>query len=102
MASGQSDYVRGEMEVVAHKETFGGFMNWTVYGGALVALIVIYPTLIFGVNLAWPVALLTTLVLGVLMGIGLKLKGVWYVGLVGGAILFAIMSILAKLFAAMV
>jgi len=96
MATGQSDYVHGQMEVSDHKETFGGFMNWTIYGGGIVALLVIYPTLIFGVNLGWPAALLTTVIIGVFMGIGLKLKGFWYAGLIGSAIFLAIGSAFIK------
>ncbi len=99
MASGHSDYVRGEMEVVAHKETFGGFMNWTIYGGAAVALVVIYPTLIFGVGLSWPISLVVTIILGILMGMGLKLKGGWYASLMGTAIFVAIASAVVKMLA---
>ena len=47
MAAGNSDYTHGEMEVTAQEGTFKGFMGMTMYGGALVALIVIMPTLVF-------------------------------------------------------
>lgn len=92
MAAEHSDYQRGTMGVDGHKKTFGGFMGYTVYGGAAIALIVIFPTLVFGVHMGWPVALLTTLVIGVLLGLGLKLKGAWYAGMVASAVPVAIAS----------
>lgn len=90
MAAEDSDYVHGTMGVDAHKKTFGGFMGATVYGGAALALIVIFPTLIFGVKMGWVSSLITTLVIGVIMGVALKLKGGWYAGMVASAIPTAI------------
>lgn len=92
MATEHSDYVRGTMSVEDHKATFGGFMGFTKYGGAAVALIVLYPTLVFGTPLGWFASLIITLLVGVLAGIGLKLKGGWYAGMIAGAIPFAIIS----------
>ncbi len=83
MGSGHSDYVHGEMDVEDHKGTFGGFMNWTIYGGALVALIVILPTLIFGTALTWFPALVVTTIIGIILGVALKLKGGWYALVIG-------------------
>jgi len=88
MAAEHSDYVRGTMGV----ETFGGFMGTTVYGGAALALIVIFPTLVFGVHMGWFAALITTLIIGVVLGLALKLKGVWYAGMFASAVPFAICS----------
>jgi len=97
MAAEQSDYVHGTMGVENHKKTFGGFMDYTVYGGAAIALIVIYPTLVFGTSLSWFPALIVTLIIGVILGIGLKLKAGWYAAMIACAIPFAIFSaILSK------
>lgn len=94
MAAGNSDYQRGTMGVDGHKKTFGGFMGMTVYGGAALALIVIYPTLIFGVNMSWLTSLIVTLIIGVVLGVALKLKGGWYAGMIALAVLVAIASAL--------
>lgn len=91
MAAGNTNYTRGDMEVSAQKDTFGGFMAGTVYGGAAIALIVIFPTLVFAVNMGWGGALLITTILGIILGVALKLKGGWYAGVIGGAILTAIL-----------
>ena len=100
MAAEHSDYVHGTMGVDDHKKTFGGFMGMTVYGGAAIALIVIYPTLVFGTPLGWFTSLIVTLILGVVLGLALKLKGGWYAGMIAGAIPFAIFSALLSKFVA--
>lgn len=94
MAAGNSNYERGTMGVDGHKKTFGGFMGMTVYGGAALALIVIFPTLVFGVNMGWLAALIVTLIIGVVLGLGLKLKGGWYAGMIACAVPVAIASAL--------
>lgn len=90
MASGSSNYNHGEMDIKAQSGTFGGFMGLTKYGGTAVALIVLLPVLIFGVNMAWFPALVATIVIGILIGVALKLKGVYYVSLIGSSIFVAI------------
>ena len=100
MGTESSNYVRGDMDIEEHAHTFGGFMGLTKYGGAAVALIVIYPTLVFGTPLSWFAALIVTLVVGVVVGLGLKLKGGWYAGMIAGAIPFAIFSAFLSKFVA--
>jgi hypothetical protein len=99
MAGGSSNYTRGEMKVDAQAGTFSGFMGGTIYGGALVALVVIMPTLVFALGMGWPTALLITLILGFVIGAVLKLKAAWYAALVGLAIVVAIFCFLIGLMA---
>lgn len=94
MAADHSDYVKGTMGVLGHKKTFGGFMGFTKYGGAAIALLVLYPTLVFGTPLGWLPSLITTLVVGLIIGLALKLKGGWYVGMIAGAIPIGIASLI--------
>lgn len=99
MAGGHSDYTRGTMKVDAQSGTFSGFMGGTKYGGALIALVVIMPTLVFAVGMHWFPALVATVILGFITGLALKFKGGWYVGLIGLAILIAFFSFILSLFA---
>lgn len=99
MAGGHSDYTHGTMEVEAQAGTFSGFMGGTKYGGSLIALAVVMPTLVFAVGLHWVMALLATFIFGVVLGLALKFKGGWYVGLIGLAILTAFFSTLLSVFA---
>ena len=98
MAAGHSDYDRGSMEITGQKGTFSGFMGGTVYGGSAIALVVIMPTLIFAVGMGWLWALITTFIIGLLLGLGLKLKSGWYVGLIGASIVAAIFCFIMSLF----
>lgn len=92
MAADHSDYVKGTMGVLGHKKTFGGFMGITKYGGAAIALLVIYPTLVFGTPLSWVASLITTVILGFITGAALKLKGGWYAGVITGAVIMGLFS----------
>ncbi len=99
MATGSSDYNRGEMDVKEQSGTFGGFMGLTKYGGAAVALTVVLPTLVFAVGMSWLSALAATVVLGIIIGIALKFKGMYYVSLIGAAVFTAIICALLSAFA---
>lgn len=99
MAGGHSDFTHGTMKVDAQSGTFSGFMGGTKYGGALIALIVIMPTLVFAVGMHWFPSLVATVVLGFVLGVAMKFKGGWYVGLIGLSILVALFSLLLSAFA---
>ena len=91
MGGAPSDYKRGDMEIGAQKGTFDGFMGLTMYGGGMVALMLIFATLtVGGVGLSWFPALVATFIIGVLVGIGLKLNATWYATLAILSILTAI------------
>ena len=99
MAGGHSDYEHGTMKVDAQSGTFSGFMGGTKYGSALIALVVIMPTLVFAVNLHWMPSLIATVILGFVLGMAMKFKGAWYVGLIALAIAVAIFSTILSIFA---
>lgn len=85
-----SNYQRGDMNIDAHEDVFGGFMNYSVYGGAAIIVILLFPILIFGVELAWLTSLLISVVLGIVIGVALKFKARWYAILIGSAIFLAV------------
>lgn len=86
MAAEHSDYEHGTMPVDAQAGTFKGFMVFTMYGGAFVVIVLLFPTLFYGANMAWAPALLTSLIVGIVIGLGLKFKGAWYASIIGLAI----------------
>ena len=92
-----SNYTRGEMKITDHKETFSGFMGMSVYGGAAIIVTLLFPILVFAVNLAWPTAMLATVILGVIIGLALKFKAQWYAVLVGTAVFFSVIIALLLL-----
>lgn len=83
MATGHSDYHRGDMEIAEQENTYDGFMDWTVYGGSALIVILLFFILLFAVKLAWFPSLIATFIVGVIIGMALKLKGGWYAFLAG-------------------
>jgi len=83
MAGSHSDYNKGDMEVDAQESTFSGFMNMTIYGGGIIGLALLFAILtVGGVGLSWLPALIATVVVGIVMGLALKLKGTWYASVI--------------------
>lgn len=93
MASADSDYTPGSMPVEAQANTFGGFMNFTVYGGCLIAFFLLFPILVFCTPLTWVPSLAISAVFGIILGIVFKLKGGWYAGVIGLSIFLALVSL---------
>ncbi len=89
-----TNYNRGEMEIDDQEDTFGGFMSMSMYGGAIIIVALLAPIMIFAMNIAWPVAFLSSVILGVLIGIILKFQARWYVLLVAVAVLLAILVLI--------
>lgn len=89
-----TDYKHGDMEVTSQKGTFTGFMNGTVYGGAAIIYILMFPILLFAVGLSWFPSLVASVIIAFIIGMALKLKGAWYVFVVALAIPTAILSMI--------
>ena len=83
----EADYTPGEMNIGEQRRTFDLFMRMTVWGSALTAVTLVFLTLHFSVGSAWFVALGVAFVLGVVIGLVLKMKSAWYATLVGYGIL---------------
>lgn len=86
MAAEHSDYEHGSMPVDAQAGTFKGFMGLTMYGGAFIVIVLLFPTLFYGTGLGWLPALVTSLIVGVVIGMALKFKGAWYASIISLAI----------------
>ena len=93
MASAHSDYKQGSMPVEAQTNTFGGFMNLTVYGSCFIAYLLLYPILVFCTPLAWLPSLVIAAVLGVILGVVFKLKGSWFATIIGMSIVLFVMTL---------
>jgi len=89
-----TDYKHGEMEVSSQKGTFGGFMTGTVYGGATIIYILMFPILMFAVGLGWLPSLVASVAIAVVTGLALKLKGGWYVFVIALAVVTAVFSMI--------
>lgn len=93
-----SEYHHGEMNVDEQARTFAGFMRTTVWGCALLAVLLTFLTLHYTpVGLSWFVSMGVSLVLGVVIGLGLGLKGAWYATLIGLAVLGGVIGVAGML-----
>ena len=95
--AGPSNFTSGEMPVDGHNKTFNGFVAGSKWGGGIIILICMYASLTFAAKFPWPPSLVGTFVVGVLYGMGLKMKTGWYALVVGLAVLGAIISILISI-----
>lgn len=93
MASSDSDYEIGSMPVEAQSSTFSWFMNYTVYGGCLIAFILLYPILVFCTPLSWFPSLVMSAVIGIVLGLVFKLKGGWYAAIIGLSVFLALFTL---------
>lgn len=92
-----SDYTRGEMEISDHKGTFSGFMGVSKYGAAAIIVLLLFPILIFAVNVAWPTSLVASVIIGIVIGAALKFKAQWYAGLIASAVFLGVVIALLNL-----
>jgi hypothetical protein len=97
MASTKSDYTPGTMPVEEQSQTFGGFMNMTVYGGAIIAVLLLFPIFVFCTPLSWFPSLIITVIFGVILGAVLKLKGGYYAALIGVTFIYLFLSLILPL-----
>ncbi|WP_375283481.1 aa3-type cytochrome c oxidase subunit IV [Marinicauda pacifica] len=66
------DYHRGEMNVAEQKHTFDGFISVSVFSAAVLGLVVMFLSMVFGTDLGWLTAFLITAVIGGVIGVLLK------------------------------
>ncbi|MEQ8433188.1 MAG: aa3-type cytochrome c oxidase subunit IV [Oceanicaulis sp.] len=63
------EYTRGQMDISEHKKTFDSVMSVSVYASLLIALVVIYLTLVFAAGGGWFGSLVLTAVIGGIGGV---------------------------------
>ncbi len=93
-----NDYVHGGMDVHAQVKTFQGFMNATVYGGGAIALMLLYPILVFAAGFSWLPSLVATIIVGIVYGMLLKLKGGWHASVIVFGLLTGGLTFLFSIF----
>lgn len=98
MAAGHSDYTPGSMDVKAQASTFGGFMQLTIYGGALITFLLLYPIFVFCTPLSWPASLLVSVIVAFIIGAALKLKAGWYPAIIALAVFLAVATVMISAF----
>lgn len=73
-----SDYTPGEMNIAEQTRTFSNFMKASVWGGGAIIVMLVALVLTFCTSLHWFPSMIAGAVVGVLVGMGLKMKAGWY------------------------
>ncbi len=90
----QTNYIRGNMNIVEQDKTFKGFLRASAFLTAFFIVVLLMPILVFSTSLGWFSSLIITFIVGLALAWPFKLGGGWYASLVGLAVLAAITSLL--------
>ena len=93
-----SEYHRGEMDVSEQSETFSRFIGLSIWFSGYLALTVLWLTLTFATSLGWMIATIATVIVGIAMGLALKMKSGWYVSVIGLSAVVFVAGFIASLF----
>jgi hypothetical protein len=88
------------MEIAEQQRTFAGFLRVTVWASGLLAAFLVFLTLAFAVGAGWFPALAVAFVVGIVIGLGLGMKGAWYATVVGLTVLGGVIGALAAVVSA--
>jgi hypothetical protein len=78
---------RGEMNIQDQKDTFHHFLVFCLWGTLLTIMLVALLTVAFAMGFGWFAGLAAWAVIGVAVGLFVKMSGSWWVLLVGSTIL---------------
>ena len=93
-----SEYNRGEMDIAEQETTFSSFMGMSVWFGGFTAVIVLWLSLTFATGMGWMVATIISAIVGIVMGMALKMKAGWYATIVGLTIAAFVIGFIISLF----
>jgi len=96
-----ADYSRGEMDIAEQTRTWDGFIRASVWGSAIITLVIGYATLAIPLGLNWMVALVLCAGAGVIGGLMMNMGGAWIatvVGLSGLAVVIQLIISIAQAF----
>lgn len=91
-----SNYVHGQMPVLAKETTFKGFLRFSSFATAFLVVVLLMPILVFTAHVDWKLALAITFIVGLIVTKPFKLGGGWVMTLFGLTILFGIVGIFAS------
>ena len=94
-----SSYQRGSQDISHHQDTYKLVMDITVWSCGLLGAPILFFSLIFGGNIGWFPALVSTLIVAIVAGMVLKRGGAWHATMIGLAIFTGIISLAISLIA---
>ncbi|MEM0986206.1 MAG: aa3-type cytochrome c oxidase subunit IV [Pseudomonadota bacterium] len=78
-----AEYARGEMDIAEQQRTWDGFMKASVWGSAIVSMVLMYTVLAIPLGINWFVSLVLTAGAGIVGGLAVNMGGAWIVTVIG-------------------
>ena len=87
---GRDDHMASGMDITDQRQTFSGFMAVTVWSSLLIVMAVAGLTVAFAIGAGWLAGVGVYAVIGILGGLVLRMKSVWWGILIVSTIALAI------------
>ena len=96
-----ADYTHGEMDITEQSRTWSGFLKGSLWGGAIIMMIVAYATFTLTMGMPWLIALVLVAGAAIVGGLAMDMGGAWVASVIGLAALAVLVQILIWLFSVM-
>ncbi|MEM9670286.1 MAG: aa3-type cytochrome c oxidase subunit IV [Pseudomonadota bacterium] len=93
-----SEYTHGEMNIAEQQRTFDGFITGTIWGSAILIMVVGYATLTLAGGMHWMIALALTAGAGIAGGAFMGMGVAWIAAVIGMTALAVVLQVLISLF----
>ena len=78
-----ADYTHGEMDITEQSKTWSSFMKGSLWGGAIIMMIVAYATFTLTMGIPWLIALVLVAVSAIVGGLAMSMGGDWLASVIG-------------------
>ena len=96
-----ADYTHGEMDITEQSRTWSGFLKGSMWGGAIIMMIVAYATFTLTMGMPWLIALVLVAGAAIVGGLAMEMGGAWVASVIGLSALAVLVQILIWLFSLM-
>ena len=89
-----ADYTHGDMDVTEQENTWSAFIKGSMWGGAIIMMVVAYATFTLTMGMPWLVALVLVAGAAIVGGLAMNMGGAWVASVVGLAALAVLVQII--------
>ena len=89
-----ADYTHGEMDISEQSKTWSSFLKVSMWGGAIIMMVVAYATFTLTMGMPWLVALVLIAGAAIVGGLAMNMGGAWVASVIGLAALAVVVQII--------
>ena len=89
-----ADYRHGEMDITEQSKTWSNFMKASLWGGAIIMMIVAYATFTLTMGMHWLIALVLIAGSAIVGGLAMNMGGAWVASVIGLSALAVVVQII--------